>query len=394
VESHSIVEFVEKKQRKMSLLHRRSPSPSIIWLALALCCALLSCCQVEASQRASSLSTPPLKALHNSKWRLVPRGGSTATAEDTEDEEAEETVNPNDLTKHADFSLLQSYRMRQQFLLQLRATYLSEALAIRGIPLPTLKDVATPTGAAPPKSVDWDCAMSTLEEPKSCMFSLDAEMNTKVIAPLDSSKWMSVGALNRLRRTDPTKVEPMWHSQYDILKCWFDTESEYSILQHVGVQGFLLNALLQGFRLHVALALSLLVTSILFMPILEYMVNRFLVSGLLWSKWTTWGRFVHGPLPLRLLIVQYLYKQMVSLFLKLVGVVKERLVEVECLILEQRIPLTVGPGSEVVEEEEGEESETEDLATLGQDSEEGEMTESTYISESEMEDQAGSETDD
>jgi hypothetical protein len=123
------------------------------------------------------------------------------------------------------------------------------------------------------------------------------------------------------------------------------------------------------------------------MPILEYVVNRVLVSGLLWSKWPSWGRFVHAALPLKLLMAQMLYKAMAGLFLRLLGVVKERLVEVECQILEQRIPLTVGPGSEVVEEEEGE---SEDLATWRNDGEEGEMTES----ESEMEDGADSEAED
>ena len=335
----------------MSLLQRRSPSPSI-WLAL-LCCALLSCCQVEASQRASSLLTPPLNVLKNSQWRLVPRGGSTAAAEGAEDAEAEEAV-PNDLTKHPEFSLLQAYRMQQQALLQLRATFLSEALARRGIPLPTMADVSTPTGAAPPQPVDWDCSMSTLEEPKSCMISFDAEPNTKVVAPLGNPNWISVSALNRLRRNDPSKVEPMWHSQYAILKSWFDTESEYSILQHVGMQGFLLNALLQGVRLHVALALSLVVTTILCLPILEYVVNRVLVSGLLWSRWASWGRFIHAALPLKLLLGQMTYKFLAGRFLQLVEVVKERLVELESHMLEQRIPLTVGPGSE-------------DLATLEQD---------------------------
>lgn len=391
MDSHNIVEVVEKQEGKMSLLQRRSPSPSIIWLALALyCCALLSCCcPVEASQRASSLFTAPLNnALMNSQWRLVPHGGSTATAEEgTEDQDAEAVDDPNDLTKHPEFAALQSYRMQQQVLLQLRATFLSEALARRGIPLATLADVATPDGAAPPQPVDWDCSMSTEEEPKSCLYSFDAEPNTKVVAPFGTSQWISVSALNRLRRTDPSKVEPMWHSQYAILKSWFDTESEYSILQHVGMQGFLLNALLQKFRLHVALALSLVVTIILCMPILEYVVNRVLVSGLLWSKWPSWGRFVHAALPLKLLMAQMLYKAMAGLFLRLLGVVKERLVEVECQILEQRIPLTVGPGSEVVEEEEGE---SEDLATWRNDGEEGEMTES----ESEMEDGADSEAED
>jgi hypothetical protein len=377
----------------MSLLQRRSPSPSIR-LALALCCALLSCCQVEASQRSSSLFTPPLNVFKHSQWRLVPRGGSTAAAEGAEDAEAEDAVDPNDVTKHPEFSLLQSYRMQQQVLLQLRASFLIEALASRGIPFPTMQDVSTATGSAPPQPVDWDCCMSTKEVPKTCMLSFDAEPNTKVLAPLGTSQWISVSGLNQLRRNDPTKVEPMWHSQYAILKCWFDTESDYSILQHVGMQGFLLNALLYGVRLHVALALLMVVPIILCMPILEYVVNRVLVSGLLWSKWPSWALFVHAALPLKLLFSQFLFKSVAGLFLHLVGIVKEQLVEVECQILEKRIPLTVGPGSEVVEEEE---CENEDLpltvgpeSAWGQDVEEGEMVES----ESEMEDGTDSEAED
>ena len=332
--------------------------------------------------------TPPLTALKNSQWRLVPRGGSTTAAGDAEDEDAEaDEASSNDLTNHPEFSLLQAYRMQQQSLLQLRATFLSEVLAQRGVPLPTMKDVSTPTGAAPPQAVDWDCSMSTLADPKSCMISFDAEPNTKVVAPLGNPNWISVSALNRLRRNDPSKVEPMWHSQYAILQSWFDTESEYSILQHVGIQGFLLNALLQGVRLHMALAFSLVVITILCIPIIEYVVNRVLVSGLLWSRWASWGRFVHAALPLKLLIGQVSYKFIAGRFLQLVEIVKQRLVELESQILEQRIPLTVGPGSEVVEEEEEEE---EDLATWGQDGEEGEMTES----ESEMEDGTDSESED
>ena len=263
-----------------------------------------------------------------------------------EDEDEEDEDDTNDITQHPDFPKLQAYRMKQQLLLQLRSTYLSEALAKRGIPLPTVSDVSTPDGKAPPKQVDWDCAVSTEDEPKTCMYTYDAVPGTKLIAPFETQQWITLVELNGLRRKDPSKVEPMWHDQYAILKSWFNSDSEYSLLQHVGIKGFLLNALLEGHRLHVAVALGLVVAAVVFMPVIEYVVNRFLVCGLLWAKWPSWARFLHAALPLKLLLFQMAFRYIGKIFLKLVGIVKVRLVELESQILEQMIPLTVGPGSE------------------------------------------------
>ena len=61
-----------------------------------------------------------------------------------------------------------------------------------------------------------------------------------------------------------------------------------------------------------------------------------------------------------------IFKLVATAFLKLVAIVKERLVEWECQLLEQSIPLTVGPGSNVHphhhqhQQEEVEEEEEED----------------------------------
>merc|ERR1712021_128290 len=78
------------------------------------------------------------------------------------------------------------------------------------------------------------------------------------------------------------------------------------------------------------------------MPILEYLVNRIAVSGVVWWRWTKWSRFVHAALPLKLLLGQLAYKGVAVIFNKLLSVVKDQLVELECRILEQKIPLTVG----------------------------------------------------
>lgn len=189
--------------------------------------------------------------------------------------------------------------------------------------------------------------------PKSCLFSFDAEPNTKVIAPIDSSQWITLSALNRLRRTDATKVEPLWHNQYAILQSWFGENSEYSMLQHVGLEGLFITLLLDtahGLLLKSVLVVGILTVVIVCMPILEFLVNRVLTSGFFWLKWPTWGRIVHAALPLKLLLGQMAWKFLASSFAKLENRVRDYIVDVECAILEESIPLTVGPGSQVIEE--------------------------------------------
>ena len=287
----------------------------------------------------------------SSSWAslLRLRGGGSV---DTLNEEDETTITTMQQQQQQDgesqlspeeLQALQSYRMQQQILLQLRATYLGEALARRGLPMTTVADVSTPEGASPPQPVDWDCAISTETNPMSCLFSFDAEPGTKVVAPLGTTHWIGLATLNRLRRQDPTKVEPMWHSKYAILKSWFDDpESDYSFLPHVGFQGFVLNALLQGVRLPIVVGLSLTILTIVFLPVLEYFVNRLLVSSFLWSQWTRWYRFVHAALPLKLFLGQMIYGYLSKAFSALTRHVKDILVEQECALLEQCLPLTVG----------------------------------------------------
>lgn len=239
-------------------------------------------------------------------------------------------------------------------LYQIRSTYLTEMLANRGVPLPTIISVSTADGEKPPEKVDWDCAMSTDDEPKSCLYSFDAEPHTKVVAPLGTDQWISLSALNRLRRTDPTKVEPMWHSQYSILNSWFSDQSEFSLLQHVGVKGFFISSVLldgaNGMALRSLLILSVLSALILLMPLLEYIVGRIIVSAPFWGQWMTWGRIVRAGFPLKLLIGQLVWKGVASCFAKLENEVREYIVDMECEILEDSVPVTVGVGSEEEEE--------------------------------------------
>jgi hypothetical protein len=270
---------------------------------------------------------------------------------DGEDEEKgnEEEGDNNDVRNHPDFAKLKAYRMRQQALLQLRATALSEALAARGLPIPSIESASTPVGATPPQKVDWDCALSTKEKKLTCMYTFDDEVGTKFIAPIDPKRgqplddeWITVAALNQLRRNDRSKVLKMWHDKYAILDSWFTTDSEYSVLQHVGPRGILLNFLLDDVVLTMVVALSVAFLTIMFMPLLEMIAIRFLVSGTLWMRWISWGRFVHVGLPFKLMVGSWLLKAMLAGFGSIKGKVKKSLVEIESDIMAASLPLTLG----------------------------------------------------
>jgi len=292
-------------------------------------------------------------------------GGDSSSSSDNNDDEIsqlqqgeDDDENEERRKRKEEYQKLLKYRTEQQLLYQLRSTYLSEILASRGVPnLPTLTSVQTPDNAKLPMKVDWDCALSTIDEPKSCLYSFDAEVNTKVISPINTQQYISLIALNRLRRTDPTKVEPMWHSQYSILNSWFSDSSEYSILQHVGLKGYIISSILldgmNGMVLRTLLICSILSVLIVCMPLIEYAVQRIIVSAPFWNKWSTWGRIVRAGFPLKLLIGQLVWKGVASAFCKVENEVREYIVDMECDILEESVPVTVGVGSEEYLEENG-----------------------------------------
>jgi len=91
------------------------------------------------------------------------------------------------------------------------------------------------------------------------------------------------------------------------------------------------------------------------MPIIEIIIQRILVSAPFWSKWTTWGRIVRAGFPLKLLIGQLVWKGVASAFTKVENEVREYIVDLECEILEESVPVTVGAGALDDEEEIGDE---------------------------------------
>jgi hypothetical protein len=94
---------------------------------------------------------------------------------------------------------------------------------------------------------------------------------------------------------------------------------------------------------------------VLFMPLWEALLVRFLVSGVLWSRWLSWGRFVHMGLPFKIMVGQQLAGLALKGFNNIKGKIKDYLVEMECEILDKKLPLTLGVPTPVhVEEKDAE----------------------------------------
>ena len=245
------------------------------------------------------------------------------------------------------------YKLKQQLYLQSRSTALRQALISRG--LLALSHQPDETALAQP--IDWDCALSTADYPKSCLISLDAEENSKVIGPMDGGeKWISLRAFNRLRRTDPTKIEVLWHQKYAILSTWCSPSHMYSLYSFLTPQGALLSWLLDTpGLLTLAVLTSTLVALLITLPFWEGLVRFVVTSEALWMNWANWGRFVHATLPLKRGMRQYIMKFVLRNVGKIVGRVRTYLVEVECDLLERCTPLTIIDGEEEVEESPSEE---------------------------------------
>jgi hypothetical protein len=277
---------------------------------------------------------------------LLLRGGSTRTS--TRDD-------------------VQAYRLQQQLLLEARSLTLRQALLHRG-----LDALGSNTGKQA-KLVDWDCALSTAQNRKSCLYSFDAEEGSKVIAPIDTDQWITLGALNRLRRQDPSKVEPLWHSQYAILSAWLHPNSQYSLYTHLSPTGTALSLLLdRPLLLAFAVLGSIILAFLLTFPIWESLLQTFLTSSFLWTNWPQWGRFVHAALPLKLLLGQLAWKFVADAFGRVYGQIRDYLVEWECQMWQDCIPLTILPVELQQDEDDSELSAFEEEAVAGFDSEEDE----------------------
>lgn len=270
------------------------------------------------------------------------RGGSTSVLEEEEsDDETDKELEDeeDEATKQAQ-DLLRTHRLTQHIYLQSRSIMLRKALIERGLTELELSDTSALNLA---KETDWDCALSTRRNPKTCLYSIDLDIGSKVIAPTNSTKWISVGALNRLRRDDPTKIDTLWHSQFKALHSWFGSDSKYALASHlppvfaIFVTGLLDRPWLLKTMLSTVALLGFAVT----LPVWEVVVQGLLMQPYLWSKWAQWARFVHAGLPMKIFFIQIFYGFASQWLGGVYNNIRGQMVEVECKLLEDCIPLTI-----------------------------------------------------
>jgi hypothetical protein len=119
----------------------------------------------------------------------------------------------------------------------------------------------------------------------------------------------------------------------------------YSLYQHLTPTGTVISYLLDepkilGLIILVVLILSIIAT----LPLWEFVFYIILTNSRTWMYWPNWSRFVHAALPLQLALVQMLLKFIQSGFLYIYNLVRNYLVEYECLLYEQCIPITYMEG--------------------------------------------------
>ena len=301
---------------------------------------------------------------------------------DKEEEEQQEKKQQQqqEEEKQKDLAMIRrNYQLQQHLLLQSQSVLLRQALIDRGLDGLQFLDANQIRSdnnygddddddsaiVVPAKPVDWECALATEQEPKSCLFSLDAQLGTKVIAPRHESssssfsstdnnnnqlQWITLSSLNRLRREDPTKVDPLWHSRHAVLSTWFDTTatSPYSLYGYLNPKAALLSAILDCHVLWTSPLILTLITGsfmtlLLFItiPFWEPMMTQFLISSFLWKNWSSWARFTRAAFPLKLLVAQYIWKVVAHGMNQLQSHVYANLVTWEGHLWEDCIPRTI-----------------------------------------------------
>ena len=245
---------------------------------------------------------------------LAIRGGETAAEPEADDVDADARARRT--------WLVEQVRRRQE-----RVLVFSKALAERGL------NFGDGTTANPPprlmvEAPDWLVARASEEAPRSCLIWGDALEDTAVVRPRKArGQWVSLSALNNLRRLEPAKASKLWYDRYALDLRRLNAES--------GPAGVLLGSVLDSRR--AARGLTLLTAALvlaLARPLLAVAAVAGLTSRVCWTNYALWSPLVHAPLPLKLLVVRQAYVWAVSALRALELLLRKGLVELESRALE------------------------------------------------------------
>lgn len=322
-------------------------------------------------------------------FERIGRGGSTMPSTDPGEATAADASPTDDVSDDDDgaASAVRTYYWTQLGHLQARSQLLKRALMDRGLTLITSgSKVEDDERNRLHQTVDWECARATETFANECLLNFNPEPGTKMVAPIipmdpnllasygggdeDSKEagkgttdsgtndgpivssgvmipkggyeWITLVDLNRMRREDRTKVDGLWHRKYAVLDSWFDSKSPYSFVRHAPMNVAIVSAVLDApGSLLFALVFSFLVLAWCTMSIQATVIQFVLTRPVVWTNWPSWGRFLHAPLPLKMLIMDYAWKGIKTILRFALMHVRSALIDYECRAIEEYLPLTI-----------------------------------------------------
>eukprot|EP00921_Rhytidocystis_pertsovi_P020820 GHVQ01033183.1.p1 GENE.GHVQ01033183.1~~GHVQ01033183.1.p1 ORF type:complete len:446 (-),score=53.52 GHVQ01033183.1:998-2335(-) len=145
----------------------------------------------------------------------------------------------------------------------------------------------------------WGVCVSSDETPSKCLILMETPEGRKAMGPKgQKDRWVSVEALNSLRRRHPLKVTDLWYGEYqvdfDVLAPLLSTKTLLLglILDHAVCLPLILAA--------ACLAISPTVCRVAWSQALRVLTGRFF-----WRSYHGWSRLLYAPLPLKLLLGRY-----------------------------------------------------------------------------------------
>uniref|UniRef100_A0A0G4HLA3 Uncharacterized protein n=1 Tax=Chromera velia CCMP2878 TaxID=1169474 RepID=A0A0G4HLA3_9ALVE len=241
---------------------------------------------------------------------------------------------------------LLSWLSSQMMEFSARAAYLARNLDILHEDIAVLYAPKSKSGGPQRRRerIDWEIALSSEEDPKSCLMYVEAEDGWKVVGPRGTGKWVTFRALNSMRRKEPDKVKDLWFGQYIID---FD-----SLIEHASTPTLMVSSLLDSRAgVRTLLAAGLLSGGVAMAPSLWGLLLRLALSGPVWRSWNLWSRSLSTPAPFKVMTAAYVYWKAQAAFRFLEERVVDRLVALESRMLERDLPVSKGGAEEEDESE-------------------------------------------
>jgi hypothetical protein len=204
------------------------------------------------------------------------------------------------------------------------------------------KSIPVNNGPIHPKKCTKTCeankiivALSREDSPIECRVTLQqAPVGSKCIAPCGctgSQQWITFSEFNRLRRLEPSQ----WISCQTCQQ-----QFDYSLIRkYGGITGNAVTAILDNTNI-----LRALLTVVAFSTIaggLGSLIQKLLLSSVLWSSYPKWSKIVHLPLVLKFWGAKLVGQFLLERYFRVEKEILKILAEFETSAVEQNLPVTI-----------------------------------------------------